>query len=125
MRGTANLCTKILDFRGFESSLILTLRGGILMPMGSFPESSSRAISAGRFLVGRLDRIKEMMLLLLLIIIMNMVIIQLIMDMVPDGEFSEAHLVRQRLRATRAREQNPHNLPTNIIPTNIIPTKTR
>ena len=28
---TANLCTKILDFRGFDSSIILILRGGILM----------------------------------------------------------------------------------------------
>ena len=36
---TANLRTKILDFRGFDSSIILRLRGGILMSIGSFPES--------------------------------------------------------------------------------------
>ena len=35
--GTANFRTKILDFRGFDSSRILTLRGGIPRPIGSFP----------------------------------------------------------------------------------------
>ena len=35
---TANLCTKILDFRGFDSSRILISRGGILMSIGDFPE---------------------------------------------------------------------------------------
>ena len=30
----ANLCTKILDFRGFDSNIILILRGGILMSIG-------------------------------------------------------------------------------------------
>ena len=34
---TANLRTKIPDFRGFDSSMILSLRGGIQMPMGNFP----------------------------------------------------------------------------------------
>ena len=38
---TANLRTKILDFRGFDSSRMLTLRGGILRPTGDFPESWS------------------------------------------------------------------------------------
>ena len=47
--GTANLRTKILDFRGFDSSIILILRGGILMSMGNSLESLSQAISAGRF----------------------------------------------------------------------------
>ena len=50
----ANLPTKILDFRGFDSSRILILRGGIPMSIGNFLESLSQAILAGRFLVGRL-----------------------------------------------------------------------
>ena len=37
MRGTADLRTKILDFRGFDSSRILILRGGIPRPTGQFP----------------------------------------------------------------------------------------
>ena len=51
---TANLRTKILDFRGFVSSRILILRGGILLSVGDFPESLSQAILVGRLLVGRL-----------------------------------------------------------------------
>ena len=50
---TANLCTKILDFRGFDSSIILMLRGGIPRPIGNFPEVLSQRILAGRFFVGR------------------------------------------------------------------------
>ena len=34
---TANLRTKILDFRGFDSGRILILRGGILMYDWEFP----------------------------------------------------------------------------------------
>ena len=34
----ANLRTEILDLRGFESSRILNLRGGILMSIGNFWE---------------------------------------------------------------------------------------
>ena len=34
---TANLRTKILDFRGFDSSRILSLMGGIPRPIGDFP----------------------------------------------------------------------------------------
>ena len=52
--GTANLRTKILDFGGFDSSLILILSAGILRPMGNFSESLSRAILVGIMLVGRL-----------------------------------------------------------------------
>ena len=33
--GTANLSTKILDFRGLDSSRVLILRGEILMPIGN------------------------------------------------------------------------------------------
>ena len=35
---TASLRTKILDFRGFDSSIILILRCGILMSTGNLPE---------------------------------------------------------------------------------------
>ena len=51
---TADIRTKILDFRGFGSSRILMLRGEILMSIGNFTEMSSQAILVGRFLVGRL-----------------------------------------------------------------------
>ena len=34
--GTANLRTEILDFGGFDSSIILIMRGGILMSIGNF-----------------------------------------------------------------------------------------
>ena len=51
---TANLRTKILDFGGFDSGRILSLRGGIPRPLGSLPESLSQATSVGTILVGRL-----------------------------------------------------------------------
>ena len=51
---TANLCTKILDFRGFDLSRILISRGGIPRPIRKLPESLSQAILAGMILVGRL-----------------------------------------------------------------------
>ena len=51
----ANLPTNIVDFRGFDSSLIiLILRGGIPRPIGDFPESLSQAILVGILLVGGL-----------------------------------------------------------------------
>ena len=52
--GTANLRTSIMDFRGFDSSIILILRGGILMSIGDFLEDLSQAILVGIMLVGRL-----------------------------------------------------------------------
>ena len=52
--GMPNLPTNIMDFRGFDSSIILMLRGGILMSKGDFLESLSQAIFAGIMLVGRL-----------------------------------------------------------------------
>ena len=55
----ANLRTKILDFGGFDSSIILISRGGILMSIGDFPESLSQRILAGRFLVGRLGVVSQ------------------------------------------------------------------
>ena len=51
---TANIRTRILDFRGFDSSRILMLRGGILMSIGSSPEMLSQRILVGTILVGRL-----------------------------------------------------------------------
>ena len=44
----------MLDFRGFDSSIILSLRGGIPRPIVDFPESLSHAILVGIMLVGRL-----------------------------------------------------------------------
>ena len=49
---TANLRTKILVFRGSDSSRVLSLRGDIPRPIGDFPESLSQAILVGVILVG-------------------------------------------------------------------------
>ena len=49
----ANLCTTILDFRGFDSNIILILRGGILMSIGDFQQVLSQGVVAGIILVGR------------------------------------------------------------------------
>ena len=51
-RHTVNLPTNIADFRGFNSSMILMLRGGILMSIGNSPESLSQAMLVGIMLVG-------------------------------------------------------------------------
>ena len=51
---TANLRTKIPDFRGFDSNIILKLRGGILMSMGNLLELLSQQIFIWKVLVGRL-----------------------------------------------------------------------
>ena len=51
---TANLRTTILDFRGFDSSGILILRGGIPRSIGNFPECSSQGILVGMITLGRL-----------------------------------------------------------------------
>ena len=51
---TANLLFKTLDLRGFDSSRILILRGGILMSIGGYPEIMNQQILAGIILVGRL-----------------------------------------------------------------------
>ena len=50
----ANLRTRILDFRGLYSSIILISRRGILMSIGISPESLSQAFLVGRILVARL-----------------------------------------------------------------------
>ena len=50
----ANLRTKILDVRGFDSSIILISRGGILMSIGNSPEMLSQAILDWIIFVGRL-----------------------------------------------------------------------
>ena len=44
---TPNLPTNIVDFGGFDSSIILILRGGIPRPIGDFPESLSQAMLVG------------------------------------------------------------------------------
>ena len=49
------LDTKILDFRGFDSSIILIIRGGIPRPIGNFPESLTQAMLVGVMLVGILS----------------------------------------------------------------------
>ena len=48
--------TNMVDFRGFDSSTISILRGGILMSIGNLPESLSPAMLVGMMLVGRLGR---------------------------------------------------------------------
>ena len=55
----ANLRAKILDFRGFDSNIILIQRGVILMSIGDFPENLSRAMFVGMMLAGRLGVIAE------------------------------------------------------------------
>ena len=54
---TANLRTKIMDFRGFDSSRILSSRGGILMSIGNSLEMLSPRFFAGIMLVGRLGAV--------------------------------------------------------------------
>ena len=49
-----NLRTNIIDSGGFDSSIVLILRGGISRPIGNFPESLSQAVLVGIMLVGRL-----------------------------------------------------------------------
>ena len=44
-----------MDVRGFDSNIMLILRGGIPRPVGSFPEKMSQAILVGIILVGRLS----------------------------------------------------------------------
>ena len=51
---TPNLRTNIRNVRGFYSSIILILRGGIPRPIGNFLESLSQVILVGIMLVGRL-----------------------------------------------------------------------
>ena len=51
---TANLHTKIVDFRGFDSSIILILRCDIFMSIEISPEMLSQQILVGIILVGRL-----------------------------------------------------------------------
>ena len=53
-QSTANLPSKILDLRGFNSDIILILRGGILMSIGNPTEIMSHQILVGIILAGRL-----------------------------------------------------------------------
>ena len=47
INSTANLPTNIVDFRGFDSNIMLILRVGIPRPIGDFPESLTRAMLVG------------------------------------------------------------------------------
>ena len=49
-----------MDFRGSDSSIILILRGGILMSIGDFPESLSRAILVGCNVSRRIGRMSDL-----------------------------------------------------------------
>ena len=51
---TANPPTNIVDFGGFDSSIILISRGGIPRPIGDFPQCLSQAMLVGIMSVGRL-----------------------------------------------------------------------
>ena len=48
---TANLRTKILDFRGLDAGRILNSKCGILMCVGSSPKSLSQEILVGRLAI--------------------------------------------------------------------------
>ena len=50
----ANVRTKILEFRGFDSSIILILRHGVPRLVRNFPEMLSQAVLVGVISVGRL-----------------------------------------------------------------------
>ena len=51
---TANLRTKILDLRWFDSNIMLILRGGALISIGHFPQNLNQQILVGTILVGGL-----------------------------------------------------------------------
>ena len=53
--GTANLPANIVDFRGFDSSVIIIIGGEHLISTGDFPESLSQAMLVGVMLVGIKD----------------------------------------------------------------------
>ena len=55
----ANILTKILEFRGFDSSIILISRGRIIKSIGNFPEGLNQRILVGITLVGRLGVSRE------------------------------------------------------------------
>ena len=71
-----------MDFRGFDSSIILIQRGGILMSIGDLPECLSQAILVGIMLVGRLGVFSPMCkisLLSLLLLSLLLVVVLLCM----------------------------------------------
>ena len=51
---TANLPTNIVNFRRFDSSTILCVRGEMFMSIGDFPECLSQAMLVGIMSLGRL-----------------------------------------------------------------------
>ena len=70
---TANLRTKILDFRGFDSGRTLISRGGMLMSMGDFPGSFESTIIIITIII-----IQMIMIIIILMIIITIVIIIII-----------------------------------------------
>ena len=54
---TANLPTNIVDFRGFDSSIMLIVSGGIPRPIADFPKGLTQAMLVGTMLVGRLGAV--------------------------------------------------------------------
>ena len=70
---TVNLPTNIVGFRGFDSNIILIIRGGISRPIGNCPESLSQAMLVGIMLVGRLG--VSVMIAVVIIMIMIMIVI--------------------------------------------------
>ena len=66
VQNAASFRTKILHFRGLDSIIIIiiliiifSLRGGILIPLGNFPEILSQGIVVGTILAGRLGVTKR------------------------------------------------------------------
>ena len=53
---TANPRIDIVDFRGFDSCMILILRGGIPRPIGDFPESLTQAMLVWRNVSRTIER---------------------------------------------------------------------
>ena len=90
-----------MDFKGFDSSVILIFRGGLFLPIGKYLEISSQRILVGIILGGRLgvdaDLLRRrwllMLLLLLLLIIMIMMIMMIIPILLMFERAGDAHLL--------------------------------
>ena len=72
----ANVPTSIVDFRGFDSSIILIIRGGIPRPIGDFPESLSQAMLVGCNVSRRIGRM--CVYIYIYVSIMNIIVIIII-----------------------------------------------
>ena len=71
----ANIPTSLVDFRGFDSSIILNFRGGIIMSIGNFPESLNQAMLVGIMLVGRLGVVVLPVAWLALLLVVALVLV--------------------------------------------------